>query len=353
MMPKRVAVFVLAIVAALICGSARAQVAPAEFKISVVGGLAGVSQYTNYEQPFWTNRIPELTNGRLSAEIQPSDQSGIRGQEMLRLLQLGVIQYGTVLLPLASVNDPILAAPDLTGLEPDLDTLRRAIAGFRPFLTEMLADTYGIEVLALYVYPAQVLFCRDAFQSLRDLKGRRIRTANFTQDIFVEALGAVPFQVPFAQIVEVMKARTADCAITGTMSGNSIGLHELTSYISPAALSWGVSVFAANKSAWRTIPPDLQDIVRANLQKLEREIWDAAQRDTDEGIVCNTGQASCVNGKRGKMIEVPFSEADRGLLRQIVEGRIVPSWIANCGDTCIDLWNRTIGPIVNIPAQVK
>ena len=66
--------------------------------LRIVGGLAGVNQYTRHEEPFWTRDLARLSNGRATAEIVPFDRAGIRGQEMLRLVQLGAVPFGTALL---------------------------------------------------------------------------------------------------------------------------------------------------------------------------------------------------------------------------------------------------------------
>ena len=125
----------VALATALWLGTAGAQ-APAEpaLRLSIVGGLAGVNQFTRHEEPFWTHELSRLTAGRASAEIVPFDRAGIRAQEMLRLVQLGAVPFGTVLLNISSLQDPEFAAPDLAGLNPDIASLKRNIAAFRPYL---------------------------------------------------------------------------------------------------------------------------------------------------------------------------------------------------------------------------
>ena len=65
--------------------------APAPYKLRVVGGLAALSQFTRWEEPFWTQELKKLSGGKYSADIVPFDRAGVPGVEMLRLLQLGVI----------------------------------------------------------------------------------------------------------------------------------------------------------------------------------------------------------------------------------------------------------------------
>jgi len=315
----------------------------------VVGGLAGVNQFTRHEQPFWTRRVPERTGGRITAEISPFDQSGMRGQEMLRLTSLGVIQFGTVIVSQAT-EDPELSAPDLPLLNPDIAALRRSIDLYRPTMAEILRDRYGIELLAIYTYPAQVLWCREAFRGFADLSGRRVRTSSVAQTEVVEAMGAVPVLTPFAGLAGALRDDVVDCAITGTMSGYSIGLHEVTSHIHEFAITWGVSLFVANGDAWDALAPQVKAFLRREIGVLEEEIWDAAGRETGEGIACSTGDGPCPAGPPGTLARVPPLAADRDRVRALLAGTVLPSWLARCGEPCARLWADTLGRALGIAA---
>lgn len=320
-----------------------------ETRLRIVGGLAGVNLYTRHEVPFWTRRVAQVSDGRITAEISAFDQSGIRGQEMLRLLNLGVIQFGTVLLSLAT-EDPELAAMDLPLVSPDSAALRKAVAAYRPEVRRFLRERYGLELLAVYSYPAQVIYCRQPFQGLDDLKSRRIRTSGVAQAELIEALGAIPVVTPFAEVVPAIQRNVVDCAITGTMSGNSIGLHEVTSHVHEMAINWGVSVFAANGWAWEALAPPVRALLTKEIAGLEADVWAAAERETGEGLVCNAGQPGCVNGRRGRMTRVPLSPQDAGRLRSLIATAILPGWLARCGNACADAWDGSVGPLLSIPA---
>ena len=60
-----------------------------------------------------------------SASIVPFNQAGVPGPEMLNLMKLGVVPFGTALLSQISNDHPELGAPDLAGLNPDMPSLRR------------------------------------------------------------------------------------------------------------------------------------------------------------------------------------------------------------------------------------
>ncbi len=314
------------------------------FSLKVVGGLAGVTQFTRFEKPFWQNDVPRLTGGRVTAEIHAFDQSGFAGQEMLQLMRLGVVTFGTALLAQVAGDEPELNAVDLPILNPDIESLRRTVTLYRPHLTELLARRYDVELLAIYAYPAQVLFCATAFRSLRDMAGRRVRTSSVGQSEMMAALGAIPIQIPFAKIVEAFRREEVDCAITGTRSGGEIGLPEVTSHISPLAISWGLSLFGANRETWNQLPPDERARLGAGIRQLEAEIWDAADRETAIGFACNTAAPRCVGGKVYHMTTVPITASDDEDRKRLLVQTVLPKWISRCGQDCVDAWNATIGP---------
>ena len=335
-----------AVVGCLLAANARAADGP--IKLKIVGGLAGVSQYMKLENPFWTQRVPQLTNGRVQAEIHPFDGSGLPGQEMLQLMRLGVVPYGTALLAVVSGDEPELNAVDLPILNPDFASLRRTVELYRGHLHQVLQQKYGVELLGIYAYPAQVLYCAPQFRSLKDLAGLKVRTSSVGQSEMMSALGAIPTVIPFSEIVRSVKNGIVDCAITGTMSGGEIGLPKVTSYISPLAVSWGLSFFGANKLAWERLPADIRAELRAGIGSLEQSIWEAADQETARGLACETGSPACKDGEVFHMNLVPITAADDALRTRLLTQTILPQWIRRCGDTCVTAWNETLGTPLGI-----
>lgn len=317
-------------------------------RLRIVGGLAGLNQYVRHEEPFWTRELSRLSGGRASAEVVSFDRAGIRGQEMLRLVQLGAVPFGTALLSVSATQDPELAAPDLAGLNSSIDSSRRSVAAFRPYLQKMLHERYGIELLAVYAYPAQVIFCSKPLSGLADLAKRRVRTVSPSQADLMEALGAVPVPTSFADIVANLRSGNLDCAITGTMSGNTIGLHEVTTHIHTAPITWGLAAFVANGAAWEALPKDVQALLRQELPRLEQVIWAEAAQETGEGVACNTGASLCKTGRAGRMKEVPDSPADQRLRREILVSTVLPRWAQRCGPQCTQVWQQTLGPALGL-----
>lgn len=319
--------------------------------LRVVGGLATISQYVRFEQPFWEQRIQGLTGGRITAEITPFDRSGLRATEVLAMMRLGVVPFGTVLLGAAAADEPEFNIVDLPALSPDFASLRRNVARVRPYIEAQLRERHNVEVLGIYTYPAQVLFCRRPFSGLGDLAGRRIRTSSVGQSELVEALGATALVIGFADIVPAIRSGAVECAITGTLSGNAIGLHEVTGHVHAMAISWGLSVFGASRAAWSSLTEEVQALLRQAVTGLEREIWDGAERETGEGLACNAGRPGCERGTPGRMQIVPVTASDTALRDRLLRETVLPRWIGRCGAECAATWNRYLEPVAGFRAQ--
>jgi TRAP-type C4-dicarboxylate transport system substrate-binding protein len=320
--------------------------------LNVVGGLGNVNQYTNIEEPFWTRRLAEISDGRITAEVTPSDVLGLRANDMVQLMRLGVITFGTFSLSQLA-EDAQAAAIDLPGLNPDIGTLRRNVVVYRETLSRIYSERYGITVLAMWTYPAQVLFCTQKIARLGDLAGKRIRVASAAHADFVEALGATGLTLPFNQAVDALRRGAVDCAITGTLSGNFIKLYNVTSHLYALPISWGPSLFAANTVAWNHLAPAVREFLSRELALLEQKIWDNAEYETEQGIACNIGRPDCKLGTRANMTLDQIDPADKQVIRQILTDVILPRWSERCGVECVQGWNETIGALVDLKATAK
>jgi TRAP-type C4-dicarboxylate transport system substrate-binding protein len=323
---------------------------PQVTQLRIVGGLAGLPQFTQFEEPFWTKELPQLTQGQLKADIVPFNKAGLRTHEALRLIQLGVVPFGTALLSGVLTTDPELAALDLAGLNPDMASLKKSLAAFRPHLEKTLRERHGIEVLAIYTYAPQITFCTQPFKGLPDLAGRRVRISNPTQADLLRPFGAIALQVEFSELMANMRNGNVDCAITAGMSGNAVGLHEVATHLHTRATTWGLSIFGANLAAWNALPPSVRSTLKLALPKLEASVWADAEQQMLAGVACNTGREGCQGGKPGRMTEVAHTPADDQKLREAFRTSVLPAWVKRCGDSCAPIWNRLLAPSAGVRA---
>ena len=348
-MQRRLLSIVLAATAAL-AGNAFAQDLPT-VKLKVVGGLSNLSLYNDYEKPFWTQKIPQASGGKITADIKGFNEMGIKGPELLRLMSQGVIEFGTSTLAYFASDNPINEAIDLAGLAPDVKTARAVTEAFQPVYDKFYSQSSGIKVLGMSTYPAQVLFCNAEMKSLGDLKGKKVRTSSRTQAEFVEALGGSSVTMPFGEVVPAMQNKVVDCAITGSLSGYSAKWYEVSTHLVALPINWNQQIHAVNQKSWNKLDPKVRDLITVQYKTLVDDIWAAAAAQTQEGYDCNTGATACKQPVKGKMVLVQPSEADRVLLKKVLQESVLPKWAARCSAGCVTDFNATVGKVVGLTAK--
>ena len=110
--------------------------------------------------------------------------------------------------------------------------MRKSLDAYRATLNELYRERYNVEVLAVWTNPAQVLFCNRPINGLADLRGVKVRVASAMHGDFVRGLGGIDITTPYNALMDALRGHTADCAITGAISGYRLGLQKVTDSIS-------------------------------------------------------------------------------------------------------------------------
>ena len=100
----------------------------------------------------------------------------------------------------------------------------------------------------------------------------------------------------------------------------------------------------------RQIHPELRALLERELPNLEQRIWAASERDTVEGIACNTGVGDCESGKKGKMVATNPTRDDLQRSAQILRTAVLKNWVQRCGEKCATVWNETLRRVTRLDA---
>jgi TRAP-type C4-dicarboxylate transport system substrate-binding protein len=341
---------ITAALAAFLATAANAQTLP-KTQLKVVGGLSNLAPYNDFEKPFWTTTVPSLSGGQVTAEIKGFNEMGLKGPELLRLMSQGVIEFGTATLSYFASDNPINEAVDLAGLTTDAKTQREVVNAFTPVYAKLYGGGGGVKLLGLSPYPAQVLFCNAEINSLADLKGKKVRTSSRTQAELIEAMGGTSVTLAFGEVVPAMQNKVVDCAITGSMSGFSAKWYEVSTHLLALPINWNPQIHAVNQKAWDRLDPKVQVFLQTNINKMLDDMWNGAAAQTQMGYDCNAGTAACTAPVKGKMKVVQPSEADRAMLKKLMQDVVLPKWAARCSAQCVTDFNATIGKTLNLTAR--
>lgn len=321
--------------------------------LNVVGNIGITTQSKELEQPFWTKVLPEASGGAITAQIKPWNEMGLKGPEVMKLLSQGLFDVGTTQLGFMAGDAPINDATDLSGVSTTLETFRDVTQKFRPHLESYYEKNLNLKILGLWSFQAQVLYCRDEIKGLSSLKGRKVRVSGASQADFVEYFGGSGISLAFGEVQQALQNGVIDCAITGTLGGYKAKWFEGAKYLYPLPINWGSSVSAMNMATWKKLDPAVQKLLIGEIAKLEVRIYEQNKRENDIGIACNTGVGNCTEGAAAKMTLVPVTNADLDLRRKALDEAVLPRWGKRCGAECVQIWNASVGPVVNLRVKTN
>jgi TRAP-type C4-dicarboxylate transport system substrate-binding protein len=341
-----------ALVLALAAGLAGAQDLP-KHHFKIVGYHSTVAISPRVELPFWREYMPKVSKGAITADVNPIDHMGIDDKTMLRLLRMGVMDFAMMDISKMAGDDPRFEGVDLAGLTLNMDRARAACEAYRGVLDRQMQKNWNSKLIAFGSSPPQVFWCRDVIGGLNDLKGKKIRVFNPSMRDFLGGIGATAVSMAFAEVVPALKQGVVDCAVTGSLSGNTAGWPEVTKSLYPMSVGWSIIVFAANMNTWNRLEPRTQSFLLEQFKVFEDQMWKLNRVATAEAENCNTGKQPCTLGKPAHMTIVPVKPEEAEMHKKLVEGAVLAGWAKRCGPECAAEWNNTVGKALGLKAPVK
>lgn len=321
-------------------------------EINYVGTWGNLSLFNKVENPFWSQELSEASGGAITVNVQPFTEMGLQGDEILRLLRNGVLEISATLLSYVGGDIPEAEAVDLAGITRDIDQAHAVSDAYKPVLEKVFEEQYGVKLLAIIPYHAQIAYCRQPIAGIEDFAGLKVRASGRSQGDMIEALGGTAVGMAFGEVVPALEKGVVDCAITGALSGNLAKWHQASTHLYPLPISWAITFVAANKEFWDGLDPSIRELMTTELAAWEDRAWESGRSETNDGVSCNTG-GNCVDGNVASMTLIPIQDSDYDKIRQIMNEIVVPRWAERCGSECAAAWNETAGIVLNLSAPTE
>lgn len=337
---------------------ARAQDYPEE-TFKTIGTNPGTSNLEDVHKPFWQERLPEVTGGKIKGDVASQAEVGFKGPEFFRMIANGVADFATVTFTYASGDVPAVDMVDVAGLIQDTTEMKAALDAARPRLEVLLRERIGVEPLTFWPTGGQVIWCATPIETLSDMEGKKVRVFNSTISDLIEALGAIPVTMPFSEVVPSMQRNVIDCGVTGANSGNLAKWTDVATHLVPVVTGWSVMAMVANLDRWESLPEDVQKVIKKESEEFAAARgWKIAENATQHGIWCSTGDERC-DPKMGGVREfnrtdlelVELTDADRKKIRETVADVVLPRFAERCGEECTSIFNETVGKALDVEAK--
>lgn len=342
---------IAAAVALLVAGGASAADLPKTHVKAI--GLNSQTPVAIYdEKPFWNETIPQNSNGQVTADFVPFDIMGIDGGQIARMTRMGVTDFAATDMSKLAGDDPMFEGCDLAGLTLTAEEAKEACAAWKPVMAEVMEKKFNTKLLAVGANTPQVFWCRVPVKGLSDIKGKKVRVFNKTMTDFIQAAGGTTVTIAFAEVVPALQRGVADCAVTGSLSGNTAGWGEVTSHIYQMSLGWSVNYQSVNLDAWKKFDPKVQEFFLKEFAAFEDKMWDTLYKTIAEADNCNYDRGPCTMGKVTRLTEVTVSEEDAKRHKDIMENVVLINWAKRAGKEYAVKWNDTVGKVVGLQIPI-
>ena len=333
-------------------GTALADVDEKEFL--VVGTWGNLFNWKEHESRMWQKVLPEASGGKLTANAKPYTELGLSGYEVVKQLELGAYDAVHALTTYTSQDSPPLEGIDLAGVFQDFGTYRKALESYRPVIQRELRDKYNAELVMLYTFPSQQLYCKlgeGESGHLSTLKGKKIRTYSTSLADFIEGLGASSVTIAFSEAVPALEKGVATCGTTGTAPAYNAKWYQVTTHNVRVKLGYAATFMAFNGESWDELSDETKKTIRETAAKIENEIWESIEATDAMAATCNTSGA-CDWGENGGLVPVEMNDEDNAIIKDVVENTVLKRFAERCGRECAIQWNETMGKIAGVQAPL-
>jgi TRAP-type C4-dicarboxylate transport system substrate-binding protein len=328
-----------------------------EHHFKVIGNWSNSPTWIFSQEPFWNEKLPELTGGKLTADISSMTELNLKGPETLRLIKLGMADVIDTIANYAAGDAPELDGVDLAGVAPDFDSALKAVSAYTPAIKDALQERLGLVPIAMGPSNAQIFWCNVPITGIEDLQGKKVRGYSATMADLIGALGATPVTMAYSEVPAALQRGVIDCAITGALTGNVSKLFEVTTHVYPLAVAWAPWIRAFSTKSWEALDPATQEWVTQASETIFMDMnTDVAREASDQGVWCSTSDERCTWGEehdvtKANLTLVEVTEADREVLKKAVESTVLPAFAKACGPDCTARWNESIGKAMGLTAK--
>ena len=293
---------------------------------------------------FFIPEVARRTDGQLRFTLSSFPELGIAGGDTLRLIADNTLEVAEVYSGYVGGDLPLLDVGNLWGLSPSEEAHLELTDAIHEDLVAVLKETTGGQPIMRQYYPNQFIFSREELDTLEQFEDKKIRQHSTILGDLLAGLGAEGQFVAFADVYTALERGVLDGGVTGGEPGHSQRWYEVTDYLyGPIVGSVAVAYYTMNGDAWRSLPPDIQQI----LLEVGREYEQAAR----EALIAEWNVISVDANVASGMIHRPFSDEVQAKMREVALNVILPNWVRRTGgpnSAAVSLYNAKVAPIVGV-----
>ncbi|WP_375258678.1 TRAP transporter substrate-binding protein [Citreimonas sp.] len=226
-------------------------------------------------QDAWTEQVAKMSGGRIAIDLLPVG-AVVEYNETQDAVGAGILDGHITDVSYFSGKDPafgLIANPIGAWSSPE-EMFRFMRYGGGNELMRELEEPYNLHFVGATTTGLEGFVSSKPLDGVDDLKGLKVRAPEgLIQQVF-DAAGAVPVNLPYAEVFTALDKGVIDAADSTVFSTNqSQGLHKAGNHpVYPGFHSMPLVEVAMNLDAWNALPADLQEIMTVSVRDLAADM---------------------------------------------------------------------------------
>ncbi len=243
---------------------------------------------TNQAVTYMGEQLSKATNGKDKIKIFGDSALGSE-KDTVEQVKIGAIDMVRVSTAAFHGIVPESMIPSLPFLFRDIDHFRKTMYGAQGDRILAAFDKAGFVGLCLYESGARSMYAKKPIRSVADMKGLKVRVQQ--SDLWVSlvnAMGASPTPMPFAEVYTGLKTGLIDAAENNIPSYEETKHFESAPFYSETMHVMSPEVLVFSKKVWDTLTPEEQAAIRKAAKESVPyyvKLWDAREKDAKAAVL--------------------------------------------------------------------
>jgi len=263
------------IFALLVCGGAVAPTPGAAVERLIYDSPLPHNEYGARLVRAFAEKVLVATKGEVEILVRQNGVLGLTGPETLAAVREGLVHMADMQMNQQVGEEPVFGIESLPCLARDFDQLKALRTLTQPHF-EQAAHKHNQKILFMFPLPRQNLYAKREVHDPYALRGMKVRTIDRNATAFFALLGAVPIQMPFAEVAAALSSGLLDGVSTSSTTAVSGAFWDFLTHAHQ--MHWQMNSFMAtiNLDAWAHIPAQLRPVIETIAAETQDELWSAA-----------------------------------------------------------------------------
>lgn len=227
-------------------------------------------------------KVKEATEGKVTLRVQTGGALGYAGPELLRAVRDNLVPVSDMLTSGVAGDEPLFGIVTLPFLIQNFEEGKILNDIARPYFDKVAETKWNQKILYIAPWPAAGIWSKGEINTVAGMKGLKTRTYDENGALFMEAVGATPYPLPFSEVYSSLATGVINSVLTSTPTAVDGKFWEVLDYYAPVSITMATDLVTVNLAEFNKLDEATQKAIMAEAKKIEDMMWEAVANQDKE-----------------------------------------------------------------------